>query len=75
MRRLKDGSNILKPLGHFRQQEQTLEAGSYVADNNEVFVFPECRMDLEVFRRTKYNPAQDQNCQLLIFIMQQCANR
>ena len=70
-----DGSNILKPLGHFRQQEQTLEAGSYVAENNEVFVFPECRMDLEVFRQTVYDSTQDTNCQLLIFIMQQCANR
>ena len=51
-----DNSNILKPLGHYRQQEQTFDqsTGKYVADNFKVFIFKSCRIDLEKFRSDDY---------------------
>ena len=72
-----DNSNILKPLGHFRQQEQTLDqsTGKYIAHNFEVFILKRCRMDLEQFRNAEYLQLQDTNCQLLLFIMKQCLKR
>ena len=72
-----DNSNILKPFGHLRQQEQTLDqsTGKFVADNFEVFIFKRCRMDLEKFRNHEYPRLQDLNYQLLLFIMRQCLER
>ena len=72
-----DNSNILKPLGHLRQQEQSLDesTGKYIADNFEVFIFKRCRMDLEKFRNDQYPRLQDSNCQLLLFVMKQCLER
>ena len=70
-------TNILKPLGHFRQQEQTLDqsTGKYIANNFEVFIFKRCRMDLEKFRNDEYPRLDDSNCQLLLFIMKECLKR
>ena len=69
--------NILKPLGHLRQQEQSLDksTGKYVAENFEVFIFKRCRMDLERFRNDQYPKLQDFDCQLLLFIMKECLKR
>jgi hypothetical protein len=72
--KIPDGSNILKHIGHFRQQEQSWDQsnGKFVAENFEVFVFERCKMDLEEFRNDVYKPSTDQNCKLLLFIMKQC---
>ena len=72
-----DSSNILKPLGHFRQQEQNLDesTGKYTAHNSEVFVFKKCRMDLEHFKNKEYSKLQDKDCTLLLNIMKQCLER
>ena len=72
-----NSSNILKPIGHFRQQEQSQDetTGKYIADTSEVFVFKRCRMDLEQFRNKEYSKLDDSNCELLLFIMKQCLER
>ena len=72
-----DSSNILKPLGHFRQQEQSLDqsTGKYIADNSEVFVLKKCRMDLEKFKIDEYPQLNDPDCKLLLSILQQCFER
>ena len=77
IKKVPDNSNILKPLGHFRQQEQTLNqsTGKYIAHNFEVFIFKRCRMDLGKFRNDEYRDLEDSNCQLLLFIMKQCLER
>ena len=70
-------SIILKPLGHFRQQEQSLDqsTGKYIAENFEVIVSPKCRMDLEQFKTDEYPKLQDTNCDLLLFILKECLKR
>ena len=75
--RVPDSSNILKPLGHFRQQEQQSDqsTGKYTADNFEVFVFKKLRMDLKQFRNVEYSQLIDPNCQLLLFIKKECFKR
>ena len=72
-----DSSNILKPLGHFRQQERSLDesTGKYIADNSEVFVLKKCRMDLEKFKIDEYPQLNDPYCKLLLSIVQQCFER
>lgn len=72
-----DDNNILKPLGHFRQQEQSRDrsTGSYVAENFEVIVSKKCRMDLEQFRNEEYPNLHDPNCDLLCFILRECSKR
>lgn len=77
IKKVPDNSNILKPLGHIRQQEQTLDqsTGIYVAENFEVFIFMRCRMDLEKFRNDEYPRLQDTNCHLLLIMMKQCLER
>ena len=72
-----DSSNILKPLGHFRQQEQSQDEATrkYIADNSEVFVFKRCRMNLDQFRNEEYPKFQDKDCELLLAIMKQCLER
>ena len=67
-------SNILKPLGHFRQQEQSREqsTGKFVAHNFEVIVSKRCRMDLEQFRTDEYLKLNDVNCQILLFCLKEC---
>ena len=70
-------SNILKPLGHFRQQEQSQDqsTGKYIAENFEVIVSPKCRMDLEQFRNEEYTKLHDPNCDLLLYILKECLKR
>jgi|OM-RGC.v1.022195651 hypothetical protein len=72
-----DNSFMLKPLGHFRQQEQSLDqsTGKYIAENYEVIVSKKCRMDLEQFRNDEYPYLQDPNCDLLLFILKECLKR
>lgn len=77
IKKIPKNSNILKPLGHFRQQELTEDesTGKYFAENFEVFIFKRCRMDLEKFRNDEYPKLQDPKCKLLLFIMKQCLER